>query len=280
MHCFVFPNHTTTSCPGARLYHSTASVWLSVDPLSDKYPGVSPYTYCANNPVRLVDPDGREIYLLFYTDNEKCFKASAETRKYNIEHSTSFDPQKDKVFVFSISDLADIKSTVEQTVEQYGEQYGQTAEFGIWSHAGFDGPRGSSSTSGAYSKDVTQMSMAGWEQIDFNWSNAGATASFYGCRTAVDNGLKESFAKQVSRLDNFNNVEVRGQQSWAYPSTSAYWRDINAYHTIGLFSSHSTYMVGGRRHKGMLAVFGGDYAYPLSCFKNGQHQASTYQSSR
>ena len=29
--------------------------------MSDKYPGVSPYTYCANNPVRLVDEDGRWI---------------------------------------------------------------------------------------------------------------------------------------------------------------------------------------------------------------------------
>ena len=28
---------------------------------TDKYPGVSPYTYCGNNPVRLVDVDGREI---------------------------------------------------------------------------------------------------------------------------------------------------------------------------------------------------------------------------
>ena len=27
--------------------------------MSDKYPGLSPYTYCANNPVQLVDPDGR-----------------------------------------------------------------------------------------------------------------------------------------------------------------------------------------------------------------------------
>ena len=37
-------------------------MWLSVDPMSDKYPSMSPYNYCANNPVILVDPDGRDIY--------------------------------------------------------------------------------------------------------------------------------------------------------------------------------------------------------------------------
>lgn len=44
-----------------RHYNSDLSIWLSVDPMSDKCPGVSPYAYCANNPVKLVDPDGREI---------------------------------------------------------------------------------------------------------------------------------------------------------------------------------------------------------------------------
>ncbi len=44
---------------GARYYWSeTLTGWLSVDPMADKYPGVSPYAYCAWNPVRLVDPDG------------------------------------------------------------------------------------------------------------------------------------------------------------------------------------------------------------------------------
>ena len=46
---------------GARYYDSGLSIWLSVDPLSDKYPNLTPYAYCANNPVILVDPDGREV---------------------------------------------------------------------------------------------------------------------------------------------------------------------------------------------------------------------------
>lgn len=43
---------------GARYYSSDLSIWLSVDPMSDKYPSLSPYTYCADNPVGLVDPNG------------------------------------------------------------------------------------------------------------------------------------------------------------------------------------------------------------------------------
>lgn len=34
--------------------------WLSVDPLADKYPNISPYAYCGWNPVKYVDQDGRE----------------------------------------------------------------------------------------------------------------------------------------------------------------------------------------------------------------------------
>jgi RHS repeat-associated protein len=46
---------------GSRYYSSDLSIWLSVDPMSDKYASLSPYTYCANNPVKLVDPDGEEV---------------------------------------------------------------------------------------------------------------------------------------------------------------------------------------------------------------------------
>ena len=47
---------------GARyMDHELMTMWLSVDPMADKYPGISPYAYCAWNPVKLVDPDGREM---------------------------------------------------------------------------------------------------------------------------------------------------------------------------------------------------------------------------
>ena len=45
---------------GARFYWQ-AGTWLSVDPLADKYPNISPYAYAAWNPIKYVDPDGREI---------------------------------------------------------------------------------------------------------------------------------------------------------------------------------------------------------------------------
>ena len=47
---------------GARyMDHELMTMWLSVDPMADKYPSISPYAYCAWNPVKLVDPDGEEI---------------------------------------------------------------------------------------------------------------------------------------------------------------------------------------------------------------------------
>lgn len=47
---------------GARyMDHELMTMWLSIDPLADKYPSISPYAYCAWNPVKLVDPDGREV---------------------------------------------------------------------------------------------------------------------------------------------------------------------------------------------------------------------------
>ena len=54
-------NETGLYYYGARYLDPTGAMWLSVDPLFEKYAGMSPYNYCAGNPVVMVDPDGRDI---------------------------------------------------------------------------------------------------------------------------------------------------------------------------------------------------------------------------
>ena len=55
---------------GARYYSSELSIWLSVDPMSGKYPSTSPYAYCRNNPVILIDQSGMDDSPIFSTEGK------------------------------------------------------------------------------------------------------------------------------------------------------------------------------------------------------------------
>lgn len=47
---------------GARMYNPTLGRWMAIDPLAEKYVSLSPYVYCANSPIMIIDPDGRKLY--------------------------------------------------------------------------------------------------------------------------------------------------------------------------------------------------------------------------
>ena len=66
---------------GARyMDHELMTMWLSVDIYADKYPFISPYAYCAWNPVKLTDPSGDTI---IFKDKKADFEIKKDLVKRN-----------------------------------------------------------------------------------------------------------------------------------------------------------------------------------------------------
>ena len=49
------------------MYTKDISIWLYIyfhaDPMWYKYPHLSPYAYCADNPMRFIAPDGLDVFM-------------------------------------------------------------------------------------------------------------------------------------------------------------------------------------------------------------------------
>ena len=121
----------------ARYFDPRISIFYGVDPLAEKYPGMSGFTYCANNPVILVDPDGmdvetadeqsRENIKNTLTKEEAKYvkfnkKGQLNTRKLNKSKSTSEN-------ITALKELANSETTyIFSTQEEYTDGKGETEE--------------------------------------------------------------------------------------------------------------------------------------------------------
>ena len=73
---------------GARYYDSDILTgWLSVDPMADKYPSLSPYAYCAWNPIRLVDPNGEDVWEVDNSGYVKRINSEGEVNRQTVKFS-------------------------------------------------------------------------------------------------------------------------------------------------------------------------------------------------
>ena len=119
----------------ARQYDPVVPSWHMVDPLAEKYYGISPYAYCANNPVMLVDPDGNSpLSALIKVTAKQGVKAGIKTYvKNNIEHRLK-NYMSDKMLKQFAKDVDDVMGTLDNSwwetalelVPVAGDIYGST----------------------------------------------------------------------------------------------------------------------------------------------------------
>ena len=142
-------SETGLSYFGARYYDADLTTgWLSVDPMANKYPSMSPYSYCAGNPVKLVDPDGMDVWELDNSgkivshktdksyDQVKILGAAGDiicsSDKYEYGSITELNLDGTENTTFRVRGLPEAENLFEFLADCYTDDNGMPLE---WSHA-------------------------------------------------------------------------------------------------------------------------------------------------
>jgi RHS repeat-associated protein len=122
---------------GARYYDARLSLWMSVDPISNYDPlnsenyldgehnggvrnhyNLNPYIYCYQNPVKLSDPDGKQVIAVHGTfSSNKTWQDKAGINRYT--HKTFGNNSYKYGFNWSGGNYASMRTTAAKELIQY-----------------------------------------------------------------------------------------------------------------------------------------------------------------
>jgi RHS repeat-associated protein len=97
---------------GARIYDSRLGRWMSVDPFEQKYPSLSPFQFCANNPIFAIDIEGKYIYVVI---NE--YNSETEKTEISICKAESIDDLKQIPGIKVLSQTENGKAEIEKFIQ-------------------------------------------------------------------------------------------------------------------------------------------------------------------
>jgi hypothetical protein len=108
-------------------------VMPTVDPLAEKYYSISPYVYCTNNPLKFIDPNGRDIKI-YYQQGGKNYAFVFNGSNYDDAPKNAFVQGALQSYKYNVENdggegmkaLAENKDLTAKLVEaKYGSSYQQ-----------------------------------------------------------------------------------------------------------------------------------------------------------
>ena len=114
---------------GARYMNPMASIWYGVDPLAEKYTTAGSFLYCVNNPIKLVDPNGKKILPTLYNKvNRGHSKAEGSHYRSKTKYMSAM-----KRFASTTYGKKFIGNFLEKGISQYGAKgTGKFADCILW----------------------------------------------------------------------------------------------------------------------------------------------------
>ena len=91
-------------------HQGNVRVVASVDPLAEKYPDISPYVYCHDNPVNKIDPDGMDDYYTIF--GNYLYSDNKETDNIIIRNEELYRVKQKTGLSWMVTDIPFIEATL------------------------------------------------------------------------------------------------------------------------------------------------------------------------
>jgi uncharacterized protein RhaS with RHS repeats len=173
------------ACPSirgrARYYDPTLGLFHGVDPLAHKYPSQSPYNYVENNPIKYIDPYGREKIIGFHSKNKNDAPLIAAAQKYQDDGA---------IHIFA-----------------HGSSKHVSIYVGDKKHVIRN------------AKDLDKFLMKNSETWKNKEKGDQNTIIFHSCNSGACNGDMPSFAQDISDSKLFENTKVVGGDAYVWSSS-------------------------------------------------------------
>jgi RHS repeat-associated protein len=165
---------------GARYYDARVSLWLGADPMQEKYPNVSTYAYCLLNPVKLIDPDGRDYTMSINRNKDDEITSIAISVKVYITGAKASEKRADELNKLAKSTFA--SKTINKVKVSFNIKY-------------------------EYSENITTSDLKNGENI-LNFTDTEGRSSVKGIKRQVDGNSYIYTGRQGTIYSNGDNKTV------------------------------------------------------------------------